>query len=101
MQFAGKKKWRAVFVEVNKQGELLMSEPEMAKDDGSRTLLRRGTVLVSTKTQRAVPAEATRVDHQRSKLSVVIAQGCKVGELKNARKGHDHAFRIDLAEKDR
>ena len=27
-------------------------------------------------------------------------RGCTVGELKQPRKGHEHAFRVDLADKD-
>ena len=69
-QFAGKKKWHKLYLEVDKEGALTFRGNKAAKD-GSRKLLREGSALA-----------------------------CSVGELKNQRKGHSHAFRLDLAEKD-
>ena len=39
-------------------------------------------------------------EDEMSALSNATVAGCTVGELKQPRKGHDHAFRLDLAEKD-
>jgi hypothetical protein len=67
-QYGGKKKFFAVFLQLEKDGVLTMSVASKGRD---------GKVLRTA--------------------SVV---GCSVGELKNERKGHSFAFRLDIEEKD-